>query len=78
MSTLSRRLAALEQRKQAVQGLRIFQQSEDTPEVFYEVSGAFYKGPQGYTRADIAALRALGWQTILVVYGPWPPFATEE
>ncbi len=76
--SLERRLQKLERTNDEALGLRIFQQSEDTPEVFYEVPGAFYKGPQGYTRADIAALGALGWQTLLIVYGPWPPFASEE
>jgi hypothetical protein len=69
-----RRLTALEQQQQESQkqgclGIRIFQQSEDTPQVFYELPGAFYDGPQGYTRDDLSQLSAGGWQLIIVVYG---------
>jgi hypothetical protein len=75
MGSTVQRLAALEQKQQQSQhlGIRIFQQSEDTAEVFYEVPGAFYDGPQGYTRDDLSLLSADGWQLIIVVYGQEPP-----
>jgi hypothetical protein len=79
MSTIDRRLTALEQRHEdaeRIRGIRIFQESHDTPEVFYEVQGAFYAGPQGYTSSDLSLLSAMGWQIIKVVYGT--PLITED
>jgi hypothetical protein len=71
MATIDRRLSALEQRHKgsaSIRGLRIFQESFDTPGIFYEVRSAFYAGPQGYTQSDLDALTALGWQLIKVIY----------
>jgi hypothetical protein len=70
MATIERRLSALEQRhKGSSLGIRWFQQSESTAEVYYEIPGTpFYEGPQGYTRADLDALTAMGWQLIKVLY----------
>ncbi len=76
MSAISRRLTALEQRKQAVQGLRIFQQDLADGSVYYDFSGA--SGDRPYCQAEMDDLSAQGLQVLVIHYGPWPPFATEE
>jgi hypothetical protein len=66
MSTLKRRLDALEQRKQATQGIRIFQQDWEDEGIFHE--GVDNQQGQPYTQAEINALGAQGWQCIVLEY----------
>jgi hypothetical protein len=66
MSTLHRRLTALEQQEQASQGLLIFQQTLADASIFHMGIGNEDGVP--FTREEIHALAENGWQVIKVVY----------
>jgi hypothetical protein len=68
MSTLKRRLDALEQRKQAARGIVFFQQDMDDSTVFYAHGGPFPASDRPYSREEIDVLAAQGWQIITLVY----------
>jgi hypothetical protein len=76
MARIDARLQALEAREQAVRGIRIFQQDYADVHTYYE--GIDNQQGQSFTRADIAAVGALGWQVLVIHYDPGAPFATEE
>ena len=60
MGQLERRLRQIEQssRAQRAKGKRLFTQSTSDPAVYYG------QGRETYTRAEIEALRAEGWQCL--------------
>ncbi len=76
MKPLARRLTALEQQREnkgQCKGIRFFEQSADTAEVFYEGRGPFWAGEQGYTRSDLDLLSEDGWYLITIIREERPP-----
>ncbi len=70
MARIDARLKALEAQEQAVRGIRIVQQDWEDVHTYYE--GIDNQRSSPFTKADISVLSTLGWQTLLMVYGPWP------
>jgi hypothetical protein len=68
MSAIDRRLRALERSSPAGQGLRIFQQTLADENVFHE--GIDNADGVPFSRDEISALAAVGWQVIRVEYAP--------
>jgi hypothetical protein len=69
MSAISRRLTALERTGDATLGLRVFFQTLEDEDIFFDNDD----GP-AYTTAQLDELSAAGWQVLKVVYvTDWRP-----